>query len=1065
MNTKAANTNDIGSSLTQKAPTEPLIKIYKKYILVVILCIWILLTNIGGIYLFTRGFLLSRKVLDNQSECEVTPLAGRSPAYVNAGSDACWHKPTFKKAVVIVIDALRFDFAVYNETNSEPAYYQNKLPIIEKYLKEQPENSFLFQYIADPPTSTLQRLQALTTGSLPTFIDVGNNFAGSAVLEDNLMDQLKKQGKRITFMGDDTWVTIFPEVFRPNHTFPFPSFNVFDLHTVDNGILSRLEDTINGDEWDVLIAHFLGVDHCGHRFGPNHPSMSQKLTEMNQMIETTLNQIDDETVVLIMGDHGMDAKGDHGGDSPLEVQSTLFVHSRKERNSARQRQLLNEVHGALKSLDDHDRDWESYTKESDGAHRTIPQIDFVPTLSFLLGIPVPFNNLGAVIPELFIHTDDGSVGSGLKNLLQITRVNAHQVYQYVHEYARFSAAFSAEVLSTLDSLFDQAEVAFANLGDDEIDSSNFQNVFVLYNQFLRYTLKACRHIWAQFDLTLISIGIGVLLAGVLCIFMQLRRNTKRTIFDVQSSTLINIGFGAFAGLFLGAAGFLKSVPFLATDLDISNADYSLMGTCFGSICGYLFDLITAGFPVHLNIPTSGTFIGIVFAVMQCLFYTSNSFIVQEDKIILGLLQTFGAIVLIRALSISNIEARLRLIFFAVTFLIINRITGYSTICREEQAPYCVPTFYSETTSTVSSPLVIAVHFAFSVLIPFVFKDVYSRTKNFNDVAVIWLNYGLRCGLLISSTYWALDTTETTSNTNYGMLKQLTIRFGFGIALIVGMSCWYTNPVCVDVKVFNTPGESSAQNKPDVIQKPNRTVVVYGYSNAYGSAYFLFVTIVYLFLVLVQKPMGGIMLGLAMVQIICTLEMFDVVRDHGLLSKKSRTPQQEMSHPLPYPGFLEACVFGLLGLFYYYATGHQATLASIQWSTALIGLSEANYLISPILVFCNTFASPILFSIAVPLVVFWKVPPNRSNNLPFFGTLGRLVFQNYLYMSLTTLVMVISVAGFRRHLMVWKVFAPRFMLAGVTLITCEALLVVVGLIFIGYKTLNEVRSFFGLRNYQ
>ena len=33
----------------------------------------------------------------------------------------------------------------------------------------------------------------------------------------------------------------------------------------------------------------------------------------------------------------------------------------------------------------------------------ISQIDFVPTISLLLGLPIPFSNLGMVIPELFSH--------------------------------------------------------------------------------------------------------------------------------------------------------------------------------------------------------------------------------------------------------------------------------------------------------------------------------------------------------------------------------------------------------------------------------------------------------------------------------------------------------------------------------------------------------------------------------------------------------------------------------------------------------------------------------------
>jgi len=41
---------------------------------------------------------------------------------------------------------------------------------------------------------------------------------------------------------------------------------------------------VDGGEWDVLIAHFLGVDHCGHKHGPDHPEMAKKLTQMNEML-------------------------------------------------------------------------------------------------------------------------------------------------------------------------------------------------------------------------------------------------------------------------------------------------------------------------------------------------------------------------------------------------------------------------------------------------------------------------------------------------------------------------------------------------------------------------------------------------------------------------------------------------------------------------------------------------------------------------------------------------------------------------------------------------------------
>lgn len=42
--------------------------------------------------------------------------------------------------------------------------------------------------------------------------------------------QLVSNGKRVVMMGDDTWVQLFPNHFK--NSYPYPSFNVKDLHTV-----------------------------------------------------------------------------------------------------------------------------------------------------------------------------------------------------------------------------------------------------------------------------------------------------------------------------------------------------------------------------------------------------------------------------------------------------------------------------------------------------------------------------------------------------------------------------------------------------------------------------------------------------------------------------------------------------------------------------------------------------------------------------------------------------------------------------------------------------------------
>ena len=193
------------------------------------------------------------------------------------------HK-SYNKAVIIIIDALRFDFAKFNKSlrQQDELPFQNKLRVIAEMMNEKPLNSRLYKFVADPPTTTLQRLKGLTAGSLPTFIDISQNFASSEIVEDNVIDQLRRMKKDIVFMGDDTWESIYPDRFK--RTYPFPSFNVKDLHTVDNGVIHNLYPELKRADWDVLIAHFLGVDHCGHRYGPYHSEMAAKLQQMDQVI-------------------------------------------------------------------------------------------------------------------------------------------------------------------------------------------------------------------------------------------------------------------------------------------------------------------------------------------------------------------------------------------------------------------------------------------------------------------------------------------------------------------------------------------------------------------------------------------------------------------------------------------------------------------------------------------------------------------------------------------------------------------------------------------------------------
>ena len=64
----------------------------------------------------------------------------------------------------------------------------------------------------------MPRVKALTTGSIPSFLDVILNFAESdttstLAYQDTWLAQIKAKGGNLVMHGDDTWLKLFPHFF------------------------------------------------------------------------------------------------------------------------------------------------------------------------------------------------------------------------------------------------------------------------------------------------------------------------------------------------------------------------------------------------------------------------------------------------------------------------------------------------------------------------------------------------------------------------------------------------------------------------------------------------------------------------------------------------------------------------------------------------------------------------------------------------------------------------------------------------------------------------------------
>ncbi|KAF3490625.1 phosphoethanolamine transferase class O [Arthroderma uncinatum] len=945
-------------------------------------------------------------------------------APINLGIDApkdgagkgCWHPKTFDKAVVIIIDALRYDFTVpFQATNDgqTPRLFHNNIPVFYETAVKSPNDAFLLPFIADPPTTTLQRLKGLTTGTLPTFIDAGSNFAGTAIDEDNIIAQLKSAGKRVVHLGDDTWHALFPGYFEEELTHAYDSFNVWDLFTVDNGVTDHIFPLLHADnstKWDVLIGHYLGVDHAGHRYGPDHPAMADKLAEMDTLIRKMIDAIDDKTVLVVMGDHGMDPKGDHGGESDDEIEAALWMYSKKG------------VFGRVAA--------DNLLPPQTAKERPIPQIDLVPTLSLLLGLPIPFNNLGSPIEEAFA----GKTGQDFRNLATVNRLASAQIKRYQHEYAKARGNEAVQTSAPL-SQWTRAEHSWADIhANGQNRKGQYQTAYEVYRRYQRLTLSVCKGLWAKFDVPSMAQGIAILFAGVTFLHYYARSiRGNRT--DITYLLLQRIGYGSLAGTAGGA------MLHVGLGLDKPLLESIVLWCVLGGMVATVSIVLNSKLRVGSICPDSlWGWLMFIFTIAQSIGFASNSYTIWEDQILLFFLTTFGVLAAFSSLRQKVSEDKVLGFYHSIVFILLGRLASMSRLCREEQMPYCQSTYYASNNSSTSSPLQLLIPFFLSLLLPAIIRSYYQGTKSYEGSAIFWIGFAFRMGLLVVAIYWTLDAADdgdwfSIQKEHLKSARMILAQVVLAIAFAAGTTTFAWAKPCVSIGV--TPkGPQSGEAKT--------SVTILGYANIYGTRYFLLLVNFTLAIILLQKPMGGGAVGLQIWQILSLMEILDT---------NKLTTTNSATGPV---------ILALLGSFHYFTTGHQATLSSIQWETAFIPLKTVQYPWSPILVTLNTFGPQILSALAVPLTVLWKrpiesratskLPSNASTSsspTPAQGDPQKAPLQSsptnkllsdvaqasathMLYYATISLATTMWAGWLRRHLMLYRIFCPRFMMGAVVL---------------------------------
>ncbi|PWN31474.1 uncharacterized protein FA14DRAFT_151469 [Meira miltonrushii] len=1041
------------------------------------------ISQAAALWLFTKGFLLTRTTLEGVSRCDrpaqssfalpsqLNGLVPTSDADFQVWQDAlieeaeCTLPAKYDRTFMWIIDALRFDFLAdtnlrdtsNNQSWSPNPYYHNILNSPAKLNKEQKSFSFLSHFLADAPTTTLQRLKGLTTGSLPTFIDAGSNFGGSEITEDNWLSQMRKKAESIPgqkakmgMAGDDTWLTVFPTIFDQEWRFPFDSFNVEDLDGVDRGVEETLKPFLNKAEksladWRLLIAHTLGVDHVGHRLGASHPRMKSKLEEMQSFLDFIIDSLPEDALFVLMGDHGMDEKGDHGGDGELEVGAALWMYSKKKDLEGLSDSEIKTINSKSEALISSHLPFSLLPSPPFDAlgHRSIPQIDIVPTLSLLLGQPIPFNNLGSVVPEAF-------ESSAL--LLRALRINALQIHKYFDEYAKVSSdlqPFQDDLRSAwYEALRKDAQLANAARGqkkDLEIETAQ------AYLYFNRLALVKARSVWAKFENVKIVLGLSMLVLSLLTLIRIKSFSTSQEVEVVLGEIVKKSIPGVLIGAVIGFGGKMFSLyafPVLIFQT-LELWESVLAGLVLGSQFSLLSSLNTSDKTNKTTISSDWSILGVLLPVLHSIAFSSNSFTVQEDKVVLAL----AVIVLLYRgiqgyLNSPTTRLKIRTPILAIASAIAIRVASASRVCREEQGPQCSTTFYSQTDSTLNSPIVILAAYGSALAMPALLQQALHASRSDGGVAPLFFTWMLRPALLAGAGYWFVDwlitadvlgtvsESEGNSSSVLSIMETAKIalaRADFALIVVIALAFWIFSPLCLEMKQEVVPA-TQAKNADNASNQPTTRIIVLGFANSFGSSYLILLSLVFALHFLIAQPMGQVTLSLIMLVVVACAELGDHERDGEIMQESEQAIQPPRSaKPVT---MLEVSTLALIGFVAFFATGHQTTFASIQWRTAFVGFSSVQYPFSPILVVLNSFG-PVAFlpALSLPLLVLWNLAPQPRSNIQRMPTIRHLLQASLsfiFYHLVITLSSAIFAAHFRRHLMLFKIWTPRFMTGAISL---------------------------------
>ena len=286
----------------------------------------------------------------------------------------------------------------------------------------------------------------------------------------------------------------------------------------------------------------------------------------------------------------------------------------------------------------------------------IPQIDIVSTLSILTNVPIPFGNLGSLIPDLLYLVDtekillnkgsqttmsEASLYAKIINADYLTfmyECNINQIQNYLLRYAGVSG-LENDVLSNFTSRIEKLQTVLVdlrgkipnhsdNFHSPQLESllKSFESCLLEFVSIQSSILKFCRLMWARFDDGPMVIGCVILLITLTCHAASLivgERHESVSIYKL----LLTLFAGSLFGISISSVSVLNPViRHFKLFEKLTLPDFVVLG--FGlSLALWMLLSLPLNYMKRLRKqPRLGNIFPFLLFVIYCAGFASNSFV-------------------------------------------------------------------------------------------------------------------------------------------------------------------------------------------------------------------------------------------------------------------------------------------------------------------------------------------------------------------------------------------------------------------------------------------------------